>query len=58
MKKSKDKDKKTKTSLQIDEELWKEFSIAVIEKEGHRKKNKVIERLIRQYVIKNKGRKK
>ncbi|HEC88578.1 MAG TPA: CopG family transcriptional regulator [Thermoplasmata archaeon] len=45
--------RKIKTSIAIDEDLWKEFSIAVIEKEGHRKKNEVIEKLIEEYVKKN-----
>jgi len=48
--------RKIKTSIAIDEDLWKEFSIAVIEKEGHRKKNEVIEKLIEEYVKKNKRR--
>lgn len=46
--------KKIKTSIAVDEDLWKEFSIIVIKKEGHRKKNKVIEKLIKNYVKKNK----
>lgn len=45
--------KKVKTSLDIDEDLWNGFSIAVIQKEGNKKKA-VIERLIKQYVDNNK----
>lgn len=30
---------KIKTTINIDEELWKKFSVMVIEKEGYRKKN-------------------
>ena len=41
---------KIKTTINIDEELWKKFSVMVIEKEGYRKKNEVIEELIRGYV--------
>lgn len=55
MKKDKKEAKKTKTSIEIDEELWKEFSILVIQKEGYRKKNEVIEKLVKGYVVKNKG---
>ena len=50
------KKRKIKTSIAIDEDLWREFSIAVIENEGHRKKNEVIERLIKEYVKKNRRR--
>jgi metal-responsive CopG/Arc/MetJ family transcriptional regulator len=41
---------KVKTTIKIESELWKKFSIRVIEKEGHRKKNEVIENLIKAYV--------
>lgn len=44
--------KSIKTTINIDEDLWKRFSILVIENEGYRKKNEVIEELIRQYVKK------
>ena len=41
---------KTKTSINIDEDLWKKFSIKVIEKHGCRKKNDVIEELLEKYL--------
>ena len=44
---------KIKTSINIDENLWKNFSIAVIQKEGGRKLSDVIETLIKQYVKDN-----
>lgn len=43
---------KVKTTINIDEELWKSFSLLVIEQVGNRKKNEVIERLIREYIEK------
>ena len=46
---------KIKTSVSIDEELWRSFSIAVLQKEGNRKLSDVIETLIKQYVEKNKN---
>lgn len=39
-----------KTTISIDEGLWRKFSILVIEEKGYRKKNEVIEYLIREYV--------
>lgn len=36
--------------MRADEELWKRFSILVIEKHGARKKNMVIEQLIKDYI--------
>ena len=44
---------KIKTSINIDENLWKDFSIAVLQKEGGRKLSEVIETLIKQYIKKN-----
>jgi len=41
---------KIKTTISIDEELWRNFSITVIQKEGNRKLSDVIEQLIKQYV--------
>ena len=41
-----------KTTITIDEDLWKKFSILVIQEKGHRKKNEVIEHLIREYIKK------
>jgi metal-responsive CopG/Arc/MetJ family transcriptional regulator len=45
---------KIKTTINIDEDLWKKFSILVIEEHGHRKKNEIIEQLIGEYVRKGK----
>lgn len=44
---------KTKTTIDIDEDLLKKFSIIVIQKHGGRKKNEVITQLIKEYVEKN-----
>jgi macrodomain Ter protein organizer (MatP/YcbG family) len=41
-----------KTTITIDEELWKKFSILVIQEKGHRKKTEVIEQLIKEYIRK------
>lgn len=54
MNKGKNEGKTVKTSLEIDEDLWNKFSIAVIQKEGNKKKKAVIEKLIKQYVDTNK----
>jgi hypothetical protein len=43
-------EKKVKTTIDIPEGLWKQFSIKVIEKYGGRKKNDVIQELIQKYV--------
>lgn len=43
-------DKFVKTTINIDEDLWKKFSIKVIEEHGGRKKNDVIEELIKKYL--------
>jgi len=40
---------KVKTTINIDEELWEEFSLLVIKEKGYRKKNEVIEQLIKEY---------
>jgi len=45
--------KTTKTTINIEEELWKRFSIVIIKKHGGRKKNEIIEQLIKEYVEKN-----
>ena len=42
-----------KTSISVDEELWKKFSITVLQKEGNRKLSEVIESLIEQYIKNN-----
>ncbi|HDM88608.1 MAG TPA: hypothetical protein ENG65_01285 [Candidatus Bathyarchaeota archaeon] len=39
-----------KTTITIDEDLWKKFTLIVIEKYGYRKKNMVIEQLIREFI--------
>lgn len=46
--------KSVKTTINIDKDLWRRFSVAVIEEEGYRKKNEVIENLIRDYIEKKK----
>lgn len=46
---------KIKTTINIDEDLWKRFSILVIEEHGHRKKNEIIEQLIEEYVKKGRA---
>ena len=46
---------KIKTSINIDENLWRDFSVAVLQKEGGRKLSDVIESLIKQYIKKNGG---
>jgi hypothetical protein len=43
---------KIKTSISVDENLWRNFSIAVIQKEGGRKVSETIELLIEQYLKK------
>ena len=44
-----------KTTISIDEDLWKRFSIAVIGEKGLRKKNDVIVELITEYVERKKS---
>ena len=39
-----------KTTINIDDKLWRDFSISVIEERGYRKKNDVIEELLQEYV--------
>jgi metal-responsive CopG/Arc/MetJ family transcriptional regulator len=46
---------KIKTSMNIDEQLWKDFRVIVLQKEGGRKLSDVIETLIKQYIKKNDG---
>ena len=41
-----------KTTITVDEDLWKKFSILVIQEKGYRQKRFVIENLIKQYVQK------
>jgi len=39
-----------KTTITIDEDIWKKFTLLVIEKYGYRKKNQVIETLIKEFI--------
>lgn len=41
---------KIKTTITIDEDIWKRFSLIVTEKYGYRKKNQVIEQLIKEFI--------
>lgn len=45
--------KSVKTTINIDEDLWKRFSIVVIGEKGLRKKNDVIVGLVKGYVERN-----
>lgn len=47
--------KTIKTTINVDENLWDEFSIKVIKQRGHRRKNEVIAGLIKDYVRKHSG---
>ena len=47
-----------KTTIDIDDEQWKKFSILVIKEKGYRKKNDIIQQLINDYIKeKEKGEK-
>ncbi len=39
-----------KTTLEVDDDLWRRFSILVLRERGERKKNEVIAELIKDYV--------
>jgi len=39
-----------KTTLEVDDDLWRRFSILVLREKGERKKNEVITKLIKDYV--------
>jgi hypothetical protein len=39
-----------KTTITVDEDVWKKFTVLVIENYGYRKKNQVVERLIKEYI--------
>jgi hypothetical protein len=39
-----------KTTIELDDDLWKRFSLLVLRERGKRKKNEVIVELIRKYV--------
>lgn len=43
-------DRKVKTTIDIPEEMWKQFSIKVIQRHGGRKKNDVIQELLQKYI--------
>ena len=47
---------KIKTSMNIDEQIWNDFRVIVLQKEGGRKLSDVIETLIKQYIKKNGGK--
>jgi metal-responsive CopG/Arc/MetJ family transcriptional regulator len=53
MTKTKAKHKTVKTTINIDEDLWKKFSIITIQKYGGRKKNDIVADLVKEYVKKN-----
>jgi hypothetical protein len=42
-----------KTTIEVDDELWRLFSLIVLRERGERKKNEVIVELIRDYVERN-----
>ena len=42
--------KTVKTTIDMPEQMWKDFSIKVIQKYGGRKKNDVIQELIQKYL--------
>jgi metal-responsive CopG/Arc/MetJ family transcriptional regulator len=41
---------RTKTSIYIDEELWREFSIFVVKKHGNRAISDTLEKAIKEYI--------
>jgi metal-responsive CopG/Arc/MetJ family transcriptional regulator len=43
-------DQMVKTTIDLPEDVWKRFSVKVIEERGGRKKNDVIVELIRNYI--------
>ena len=45
--------KNVKTTISIDEKLWTDFGVIVLKKHGGRKKNDIIEQLLRDYISKN-----
>jgi hypothetical protein len=48
---------RTKTSITIDEDLWKQWSIFVIEKTGKaRKGSKELENALKEYMERHKGK--
>lgn len=47
--------KKVKTTIDLPEDLWRRFSIRVLEEYGGRKKNDVIQELMEKYLREKKG---
>ena len=45
-------EKKVKTTIDVPEQLWKDFSVKVIQQHGGRKKNDVIKELLEEYLRK------
>ena len=45
--------KKVKTTISIDEEIWTDFGVIVLKKHGGRKKNDIVEQLLRDYIKEN-----
>jgi Tfp pilus assembly protein PilP len=39
-----------KTTIEVDDELWRRFSLLVLREKGERKKNEVIVKILRDYV--------
>ena len=39
-----------KKTIEVDDELWKRFSLLVLQEKGGRKKNKVIVELLKRYI--------
>jgi metal-responsive CopG/Arc/MetJ family transcriptional regulator len=39
-----------KTTIDLPEDMWKQFTVKVIQENGGRKKNEVIQRLIQKYL--------
>lgn len=42
--------KKVKTTINVDKKLWTDFGVIVLKKHGGRKKNDIIEQLLRKYI--------
>jgi metal-responsive CopG/Arc/MetJ family transcriptional regulator len=50
--------RKVKTTIDLPEDIWRKFTVKVIEEHGGRKKNDVIEELIRKYLYEGEKNKK
>lgn len=46
--------KKIKTTITVDEDLWREFSILVVKERGNRRMNEIIVELIKEWMKKRK----